>query len=421
MKKRTYRAHRVKDTDLNALIRDEVGPLTLGVDIAKHLMFGVVMNEHGDILAVLKWGHLSESRRFVSWVSKQPKIRAVVMEPSGTYGDALRHCFQASGVAVYRVHPKHVKDSQELFDGVPSTHDAKASSIIAWLHQLGRSELWEPESERARQLAAALSTLHLHQDAFVPAQNRLEATLVRYWPEVLPLLALDSVTLLELLGRFGGPDGIARQPAEAEALMREAGRNGLSEDKIEAVLDAAHEHLGVRMTPPEEAALQELAQEARRRQRALQSAKKRLETLSLLDPETLAVGEQVGRVTSVVLVHGLGSLRGYSNTGSLLKAAGLNLREISSGQHQGDLRITKRGPRRVRQFLYLAVLRWIQKDPWARAWYDLKVQRDGTRIKRKAIVALMRKLLKGLWVAAQGETFDSSKLFDTQRLEAASG
>lgn len=420
MKNRTYRALRVKETDLDALIRDEEEPLTVGIDIAKSLMYCVLMNTRREVVAVLKWDHLTESRRFVSWISKQDKIRAVAMEPSGTYGDALRHCFQYSGVAVYRVQPKHVKDSREIFDGVPSSHDAKASSIIAWLHQLGRSERWEPQSGRARQLAAALSTLHLHQDAFGPAQNCLEAALARYWPEVLDLLALDSATLLELLGRFGGPAHISQHAVEAEALMREVGRNALSESKIEAILDTAYETLGVPMTAPEESTLQELAQEARRRQKALQVAKKRIESLSMLEPDTLATGQQVGRLTAVVLVHGLGPLQSYSNTGSLLKAAGLNLREVSSGQQRGDLRITKRGPRRVRQFLYLAVLRWIQKDRWAKAWYDLKVQRDGMHVKRKALVALMRKLLKGLWVIAQGEIFDSSKLFDTQRLEAAS-
>ena len=96
---------------------------------------------------------------------------------------------------------------------------------------------------------------------------------------------------------------------------------------------------------------------------------------------------------------------------------GLNLKEISSGRRQGQLGITKRGPSQARQYLYLAVLRWIQKDPWAKAWYDRKVQRDGGQ-KLKALVALMRKLLIGLRWVALGEEFDSTRLFDTRRLEA---
>ncbi len=74
---------------------------------------------------------------------------------------------------------------------------------------------------------------------------------------------------------------------------------------------------------------------------------------------------------------------------------GLNLKEKSSGTVQGQIKITKRGPSRVRQLLWLAVFRWIQADPIANAWYQRKRQRDGGRAPRAA-VALMRKLAKGI-------------------------
>lgn len=165
--------------------------------------------------------------------------------------------------------------------------------------------------------------------------------------------------------------------------------------------------------------LQALAAETRRRQQLVQKSKNRLELLSLNDAPLARVGEVVGHVTSAVLSSRLGSFSNYPNTGSLLKGPGLNLKEISSGRRQGQLGITKRGSSQVRQYLYLAVLRWIQKDPWARAWYEKKVQRDGGQLKRKALVALMRKLLCGLWWVARGEVFDSTKLFDTRILEPA--
>ena len=65
-----------------------------------------------------------------------------------------------------------------------------------------------------------------------------------------------------------------------------------------------------------------------------------------------------------------------------------------------------------------ASFRWIQDDPIANAWYQRKKQRDGGRASRAA-VALMRKLAKGLYHVGRGGTFDSSKLFDTRRLQVA--
>lgn len=98
---------------------------------------------------------------------------------------------------------------------------------------------------------------------------------------------------------------------------------------------------------------------------------------------------------------------------------GLNLKEHSSGKHQGQLKITKRGPARARQYLYLAVLRWLQREPLIAAWYQAKVQRDGGHLKGKALVALMRKLAKALWHVARGQAFDADQLFDRQALRGA--
>ena len=99
---------------------------------------------------------------------------------------------------------------------------------------------------------------------------------------------------------------------------------------------------------------------------------------------------------------------------------GLNLKEKSSGTIQGQLKITKRGPSRVRQYLWLAVFRWIQIDPIANAWYQRKKQRDGGRASRAA-VALMRKLAKALFHVGRGAIFDSKKLFDIRRLQLSEG
>ena len=82
----------------------------------------------------------------------------------------------------------------------------------------------------------------------------------------------------------------------------------------------------------------------------------------------------------------------------------------------GD-KITKRGPGVCRYYLYLAALRLIQDDPVVRAWYGKKVARDGGRMKNKAVIAVVRKLVKGLWHVARGEPFDSRLLFDTSKLD----
>lgn len=48
------------------------------------------------------------------------------MEPTGTYGDGLRALLVSRGVSVFMQSPKRVHDAREVFDGVPSLHDAKS-------------------------------------------------------------------------------------------------------------------------------------------------------------------------------------------------------------------------------------------------------------------------------------------------------
>ncbi len=192
MKKRSYRAVGFQQIDLEQLEQRLAERTVVGIDVAKKVMYATLTDESSEVLAVVKWDHLAQSRQVVRWFAGLPQVKEVAMEPSGTYGDALRFCLQTAGLDVYRVSPKMVKDGREIYDGVPSSHDAKAAAIVAWLHLQGRSQLWEATSDIERSLKAAVGIASLHDGAFRRAQNCLEAQLARHWPEVSPLLALDS-------------------------------------------------------------------------------------------------------------------------------------------------------------------------------------------------------------------------------------
>lgn len=91
------------------------------------------------------------------------------------------------------------------------------------------------------------------------------------------------------------------------------------------------------------------------------------------------------------------------------KAAGLNLKERSSGRYRGQLKITKRGPALARRWLYFAAMRMVQ-DPAVKPWYEAKKAKDKDRGKG-ALIAVMRKLALALHaVGAQGATFDARRL-----------
>jgi transposase len=419
MKKRRYQATPVKKLRLDGLLESAGHDrVVVGIDIAKEDMFAAFEVEGGGVVTV-RWKHPDQTLMFVEVlmvVAARGPVE-VVMEPSGTYGDALRNLLESHKVPVFRVNPKRSHDAAEVFDGVPSLHDAKSAAILCKLHRDGASEKWPSRGDHERKLAAMLRMLEVHEKEFHRNSNRLEGLLARHWPELTQQLDLRTATLLELLAAFGGPRAVAAEQEAARTLMRQVGGRYLDPAKVEAVLASAKHSLGVPQLDEERELVMRVAEEARRAQKLAGQLKKRLEKLSESEGATQQLAPVVGKTTAAVVVASLGNPQDFSSATAFLKASGLNLKEKSSGKQQGGLHVTKRGPGVVRLFLYLAALRLVQQDPVVAAWYQKKVQRQGGVAKSKAVVAIMRKLVLALWSVARGEAFDATKLFDVTRLK----
>jgi transposase len=417
MKKRTYRSVPVKKLKVEKLSEEwRDARLVFGVDAAKETFFGALMDEEKRVRQIVKWDHLSESREIVELLSSLPvSSLEVAMEPTGTYGDPLRGLFEAQEVGVHLVSAKRVRDAREVFDGVPSSHDAKSASIIARLHLDGASKRWEFAPAEERELRAAVDLMRVYDSQKHNNLNRIEAKLARHWPELTSSLSLTSQTLVALLSEYGSAQEVAREPEGARALMRSASHGALKQEKIEAVIASASSTLGVAMVAAEVEYVKGVALEVMHNRGLSREEEKRVAALSASQPAVCRMAAEVGTGTAAAVVSYAGDAAGYSCPSSYLKGLGLNLKEDSSGKRQGELSITKRGPGVARWYLYLAVWRWIRKDGIARRYYDRKVARDGGK-KSKAMTAMMRKLAQGLWHVARGEAFDSRKLFDLSRL-----
>ena len=418
MKKRTYRRRPVNEFDLSRIQPDAFGPrVVFAIDVAKVDMVAAIADDRGQVLDTVDWKAPSQN---VVVIDLLRRLRdrgfsvEAVMEASGTYGDVLRQMLEDEGFPVFRVSGKKTYDARELYDGVPSMHDAKAAAILARLHSAGLSAQIHSEPEDKRSLRAAIAIADLHQRRYLELVHKLESWLARYWPELPALLALTSASLMALLARIGGPADVAAAPDEARRLLNGISHRLLEDDTVEAVVASATTSLGVRPLPLEREALMAIAAEAHRSLRAFKEAKLTVERLSADTPAS-ALAPVVGSTTAAVIFTEVGDPKGFRSVAGFVKAMGLNLREKSSGKTKGQLKLTKRGPARVRHYLWLAVHRWVQRDPIAQAWYQRKKARDGGRASR-AVVAMMRKLAKALFHVGRGAEFDSTKLFDTKRL-----
>lgn len=413
----------IKKVDIEQLREFTAGNrIVFSVDAAKTDFYGAVYNEAKEVGITIKWKSPDEVVVMLAALKGLEASRLeVVLEPTGTYSDAFREQLEKQGYPVYLVSPKRSHDASEVYDGVPSSHDAKSAAIIGKLHLEGLSKPWPRKSEQQRRLSAALIMAKVHRKQLDDNTNRLEAQLARHWPELPRILSLESASLLGLLGTYGGPREVRNDQKNVYGLLSRVGRS-LSYAKKTEVINSAISSIGVSMIPSEEEAIKALASEIDRNRVALRESQKKIRQImkeASVSPKVQEMSKVVGQVTTAILWVALGDPVSYESSGAYLKAAGLNLKERSSGTYKGCLKITKRGSGQVRQYLYLAVLRLIQSDSLIRKWYAKKITRDGGQ-KGKAIVALMRKLLIGLWrVGRDGTAFDSSKLFDESRLLGA--
>jgi hypothetical protein len=419
MKKRIYRRMPVNDFQPQTISHADLGgTLVFAIDVAKVDMVAAVAGADGHVLHTICWKAPEQNPTVLS-ILRSFRTAGItveaVMEPSGTYGDVLRHQLEQDAFPVFMVSGKRTHDAKEIFDGVPSLHDAKAAAIIARLHADGLSSRLRDEGPDRRQLRAALAIMDLHQERYLQLVHRLESWLARHWPELPTLLELTSSSLMALLARIGGPADVAAAPDQATKLLLGISHRLVADNKVAAVIASANTSVGVPLVGLERDALMAIAEDAYRAHRAFTTAKTKVDQLTAATPAAM-LAPVVGHTTAAAVFAEVGDARSFPCARAFLKAMGLNLKEKSSGTVQGQIKITKRGPSRVRQYLWLAVFRWIQTDPIANAWYQRKKQRDGGRASRAA-VALMRKLAKGLYHVGRGGSFDSSKLFDTRRLQ----
>jgi transposase len=351
----------------------------------------------------------------------QGRSLCVALEPSGTYGDALRQALHDEGLAVLRVSPKAAHDYAEIFDGTPSQHDGKDAAVVAELAALGKAKAWPYEDKPLweQELAYWVDWLDAQRRLLSLWSGRLEALLARHWPEATRVLKVASVTLLRALAHYGGPAALA---ADAQAAERLAGWGGrwLDERKVRRLIEEARGSVGVRLGEVEARRLRQYATQALDARQQMRHSRGQLARLARGREVLQAQARAVGCGTACVLWASVGDPRDYPCGDAYRKAMGLNLTERSSGTSQGELHISKRGNPRARQWLYFAALRLV-KRAGVRQWYQAKKGRDGQEAKR-ALVGVMRKLALALYqVGARGAVFEPARLFPGQAASSGQG
>jgi len=321
----------------------------------------------------------------------------VGFESTGPYMEPLVQFLRSSkSVRLVQVNPMHTKRLKELTGNSPLKTDRKDPKVIADIIELGHAlTVVIPEGP-----AADLRRLTQGRERTIESRtrllNQLQSLLVISFPEFLQVMTdVKTASAQHLLRHYPTAEEIvALGEASLVTLLRKVSRGKLREDRARALFEAASESVGV--------------QEGR--SSMLLEIRLMLETIASydrfidgLEAEMVRHLEQIpysriilslkgiGPVTAAGLIGEVGDFTKFSTISEVMKLAGLDLYEVSSGKHRGKRRISKRGRPLIRKLLYFAALSAVRKGGTMHEWYQRALGRG--MIKTKALVAVSRKLL----------------------------
>lgn len=120
------------------------------------------------------------------------------------------------------------------------------------------------------------------------------------------------------------------------------------------------------------------------------------------EAEKLLSIKGIGPIIAGTLLGQTGSFKNYKNVKQIVKVAGFNIVENSSGQHEGEKHISKRGRGRLRHILFKAAISAVCNIPEFERLYKYKLEQLNKK-KKVALVGLSVKFLHAMFAVVTKE------------------
>lgn len=398
--------------------------LVVGVDIAKKKHYARAFDFRGmELDKVIKFkanGGGFES--FINWTESVAKAHGkkkivVGIEPTGHYWYTFGRAVIDRGLMLVQVNPYHVKKTKELDDNTPSKSDYKDPKTIAFLVKDGRYQIpYMPDGKYA-ELRKANNLREEWVQKKIKVKNKITRWLDIHFPEFLNAFSSwEGKTALMTLGKIALPEKIAsKTPEEILCIWRQEVRRGVGIKKAEKLVKEAQNSVGIREgAQMAEYEIKLLIKEYMEIREVLEDMERKLEKIVLTIPRANRFLEikGVGIKTVAGFFAEIGDIRRFTSAKQIIKLAGLNLRQNSSGQHKGETTISKRGRSRLRALLFRAILPIVAtNEVFNKLHHDNISQKERPMKKMQSLIALCCRLIRIVYsLITKDEEFDPDKL-----------
>lgn len=381
--------------------------LLVTVDVGKFKNTGYYRGPDSTDIPTFEFGNSGEGfktfwSRIKQGMHKLNLSEVVVgLESTGSYAEPLLHFLRKRGVQLVQVTPAHTKKVKELYDNSPNKTDDKDPKVIADVIELGRALTVVIPEGVAADLRRLTSARERSQERRTALYNQLHDLVFLLFPEFESVMSdFSTKSARYLIENYGTPTRLLTLTLEELTdILRRVSKGRLGSERAQALYERAQTSVGI--SDGQSSIVAEIQHELHLIEdcdRFIAAAEEQMLAFLLKMPYSrfLLSIPKIGKVTVASLIGEVSDFGQFQTIAELLKYAGLNLFEISSGEHKGQRRISKRGRPLMRKLLYFAALRMIGKHGIFHEQYQKYLHRG--MLKNKALVAICRKLL-GLMLA----------------------
>lgn len=398
--------------------------LVVGIDIGKENHFARAFDNRGIELArLLKFSNTAQGfEQLDRWMQdtckQQKKTEAITgFEPTGHYWFTLGDHLKDIGHKLAIVNPFHVKRTKELDDNSPTKNDRKDPKTIAMLVKDGRyRDVYIPE-DIYQELREAVEERERLQERLNAVHNRVIRWLDIRFPEFQQVFKKwTGKTALLTLKTFPTPAMVIEAGEDKiPATWRTSVKRSVGKKRAQALVKAAESSIGrTNGNIASQAGLQNLLAEYELYQMQYEQLEQLMWELLLQVPNAVKLLgiKGVGLVTATTFVGEIGDIHRFEDPRQIQKLAGCNLVENSSGKHKGKTTISRRGRKRLRHGLFMAMIAILGKNQEFRELHQRNLTREKNPLnKMQSIVALCGKLIRIFFaILSKGVDYNPEKM-----------
>ena len=399
--------------------------LIVGCDIGSEMHYARAIDIRGRELSKKAFAFENDAEGFqkahdwaVQLAAANDKKQIVLgIEPTGHYWFCLAAWMVSNGISVVQVNPYAVKQTKELEDNSQQKDDRKDPKLIANLVKDGNYGMpYLPEKVYAELRRLSMFREQLMEDRN-RHMNRLHREMKIYFPEYKDAFGkIDGAFCIAVLKEAPFPEDILRLGAEGlRDIWHKAKLRGRSYSRAEEIVKYAETSIGLKEgTAAGKEAVRWFAEKIRELDEELVEIEDKLAGKCGEIPHAenvLEIPGIGGKILSGILAE-MGDITRFDDVKEIQKLSGLGLVSCSSGKHKGETRISHRGRKRLRYWLFQAARSAVshgEEYKWIHAHYTT---RAGNPLqKMQSLIVIACKLLRVIYTMLKtGKKYDPEKL-----------